>query len=151
MSDIMLNDDNDILIVGGDIVLISTKERMVYQRLLNKLRTFTHSLWTNINYGVDRNLIFKRTPKYVLDNHYSSLIINTQGVSEIIELESEINPATRVYSLTFKVRTENGSILGIKSLSSTGGDKKQDILGIWVNGRWVSYGMWDNNEIWGSK
>ena len=150
MSDIMLNDNNDILIVGGDIVLISTKERMVYQRLLNKLRTFTHSLWTNINYGVDRNLIFKRTPKYVLDNHYSSLIINTQGVSEIIELESEINTATRVYSLTFKVRTENGSILGIKNLSSTVGDNKQNTLGIWANGRWVFDGMWDNEEIWGS-
>ena len=152
MSDIMLDEYNDILIVGGDIVLITTKERMTYQRLLNKLRTFTGGLWTNENYGVDKNLLFKRTSKEIMDNHYASLIINTKGITELVELVSDLNPSTRRYSLTFKAKTEYGDIIGLKDLEvDREGQYTPTPIGIWHNGRWLYGGLYSNSEIWGSR
>ena len=63
MTDLLLGANNDLVIYNGQLSLIQTQEELIRQRLLNRLRTFTGTLFTNINYGIDVNLIGSKTDK----------------------------------------------------------------------------------------
>lgn len=149
MTDILLGPDNDLFIENGQLVLIDSVEVLVRQRLLNKLRTITGTLFTNIDYGIDRTLLFKKGTKDFLDQNIQSLIDNTTGVIQLLEFESSVN-LDREYVLKFKYEIETGEIVGISGLSFNPYDSGVVAAkGIWLNGYWDYSGVWDKNEVWG--
>ena len=80
MTDIALDKSHDLLIINGKLGLVPSKEILLQQKLSMKLRTFTNTLWTNINYGINVNLIFKKNTKELLDSNIIQLILSTEGV-----------------------------------------------------------------------
>lgn len=149
MTDILLDSVNDLFISGGQISLITDVETLTRQRLLNKLRTFTNTLFTNINYGVDVNLVFERGTKALLDQHIKTLISETDGVVELLEYESVVG-TDRVYRCQWKYKITTGEIVGIRGLSLSTGSLPAEIKrGIWKDGYWDYSGDWDDLEIWG--
>jgi hypothetical protein len=150
MTDIQLGPDNDLLIVNGQINLIETTEVLVRQRLLNKLRAFTGTLFTNIDYGIRANLVFAKGTQSLLDQDIKALISNTRGVVKLVSYTSSDNPQ-RTLTVDFEYEIETGEIVGIKGLNVSGSSSEQyGRGGIWVNGIWDYSGTWDQDEIWGS-
>lgn len=146
MTDILLDNLYDLDTSDGQIYLIDSVEKLTLQRLNNKLRAFTNTLWTNINYGIDVSLVFKRGTKELLDGNIQRLISETKGITEIISFQSEVG-VDRKYVLNFECRIETGEILGIKGI--TFGRSAAD-YGVWFNGKFMFNGTWFATEIWGS-
>lgn len=149
MTDLLLNNNHDLQIENGDVVIISNLSQLVRQKLLIRLRAFTNTLFTDINYGIDVTLVFAKGTKDLLDQHLRELITNEQGVVELVTFESSVDQS-RNYHCEFIARVADGEIVGIRGLvvGSTGMTKVSG--GIWLNGYWDSSGNWDNEEIWGS-
>lgn len=148
MTDILLGPDGDLFIENGQLKLIDSIEVLTRQRLLNKLRTITGTLFTNINYGIDRNLLFKKGTKDFLDQNIQSLIDNTTGVIRLVEFESSVN-LNREYVLTFKYEIETGEIVGIRDLGVSSTGDATIASGIWVDGYWDYSGTYEFTEVWG--
>lgn len=147
MSDIKLDSNNDLFLLDGQIVLIEEKEELVRQRLMNRLQTFTNSLWTNRFYGIDVNLLGIRTSNTVLmDREIKLLISQTKGIIRLVEFSSRIG-IDRVYRCTFKYQIETGEIIGIKGLNVK--RTLVPIRGVFYNGYWHYDRRWDTNETWG--
>lgn len=149
MSDLLLGPSNDLVIINGQLQLITTVETLTRQRLVNKLRTFTGTLFTNVDYGIDVNLVFERGTQDLLDQHLKTLISDTPGIDEIVEFSSEV--INRVYRCTFRYKIETGEITGVSNLSLSGESSGAELSnGIWVDGYWDYTGTWDNKDLWGT-
>lgn len=118
MTDILLDSVNDLFISGGQISLITDVETLTRQRLLNKLRTFTNTLFTNVNYGIDVNLVFERGTKALLDQHLKTLISDTEGVVKLVSFSSNVG-TNRIYTCQFQYQIETGEIVGIRGIDVT--------------------------------
>ena len=148
MTDLLLGANNDLVIYNGQLSLIQTQEELIRQRLLNRLRTFTGTLFTNINYGIDVNLIGSKTDKSFLDQDIKDIIESTPGIIDLVEFVSEVD-LDRVYSLRFKYTIETGEIIGITNLGISSESLFVRSKGVWKDGYWDYSGIWDDEEIWG--
>ena len=148
MTDIRLNSLNDLDLSGGDLALIDNKEELVRQRLLNKLRTFTGTLFTNVLYGIDVDLVFQKDTQGLLDQHLKDLISSTKGIISLVSFTSEVN-LKREYTCNFTYEIETGEIVGIAGIT-LGTKGVVSTTGIWRDGLWDYSGIWNNDEIWGS-
>jgi hypothetical protein len=148
MTDIKLGSNNDFVIEDGSFLLITETSELVRQRLLNKLRAFTGTLFTNVDYGVDQTLFFERGTKSLLDQNLKTLISETQGIISLVSFESSVG-TDRFYRCSFVYSTEVGEIEGIDGLTLGANGTILD-EGIWKDGRWVFTGTWQEDEIWGS-
>jgi hypothetical protein len=149
MTDILLGTDNDLMLEGGQITLIGTQEVLVRQRILNKLRAFTGTLFTNINYGISTNLVFSLGTKSLLDQEIKNLVINTKGVNRLVSYSSEVSNQ-RVHTAAFSYEISTGEIVGIAGLyigPDTGSQTPKE--GVWSDGVWDYSGYWANEEVWG--
>lgn len=151
MTDLLLGSNNDLIIEDGKLLLVPTKEQLTRQRLLNKLRSFTGTLFTNINYGIDVSLVFEKGTKELLDQNIKSLIASTTGVIRLVEYTSSVS-VSRVYTCKFKYEIETGEIVGISGLfvDATGSIPITTESGVWKNGYWDYSGIWNNEEVWGA-
>lgn len=150
MSDIQLGPDNDLLLVNGQIYLISKLEDLVRQRILNKLRSFTNTLFTNINYGINSNLVFNKGTQSLLDQEIKSMISETKGVVKLISYSSEVS-SDRQYLSNFKYQIDTGVIVSVSKLRIVPDTINAPNLpyGIWFNGVWDSDGAYSDTEVWG--
>lgn len=150
MTDIYLDSNNDLLLIDGQMFLIDTIEVLVRQRILNKLRAFTDTLFTNINYGIKSNLVFAKGTQSLLDQEIKALITNTKGVVKLIGYTSEVG-LSRTYTASFEYEIETGEIVGISNLPISGdtGITNPITLGIWKDGFWDYSGLWVDDEIFG--
>lgn len=147
-TDLLLGTNNDLVFRQGSLVLIDRIEDLVRQRLLFKLRTFTDTLFTNINFGINQNLLFNKGTQGLLDQDIRSNIEATEGVIKITSFSSNVNK-DRLYTCSFEVQIETGEILGINNLVFGRTGLLVD-EGVWVDGNWDYRGLFDFEEIWGS-
>jgi hypothetical protein len=146
MTDIALGSDNDLLIQNGRLSLIDTLDVLVKQRLLNKLRAFTGTLFTNINYGIKASLLFEKGTQSLLDQDIKTLISNTDGVVKLISYSSEVNEQ-RLNTINFSYEITTGELIEVSGLSVTAGPQteiEEDPDGIWDYS-----GVWNNTGVWG--
>lgn len=149
MTDIYLDHTNDLLLREGQIFLVEDIEVLVRQRILNKLRAFTGTLFTNINYGINASLVFAKGTSSLLDQDIKTLIANTAGVVKLISYTSQVNEQ-RVYTSSFEYKIETGEIVGVNNVPISGGILEQALsVGIWKDGVWDYSSLWDDEEIWG--
>lgn len=150
MTDIALDKSHDLLIINGKLGLVPSKEILLQQKLSMKLRTFTNTLWTNINYGINVNLIFKKNTKELLDSNIIQLILSTEGVEEIVSFESRTSDK-RIYTCDFQIKVTTGAILNLSGFSIGFGYYNEVDYNIWKDGKYQYNGSWSNEETWGSR
>lgn len=149
MTDILLGSNNDLVLYNGDILLIGTKEELIRQRMLNRLRAFKGTLFTNIEYGVDPTLIGAKGDKRFLDQDIKSLLTEVKGIVELLYYQSYIQP-DRGYIADFAYTIETGEIVGISGLPINARTSEINAAdGIWLNGVWNYSGVWKDDELWG--
>jgi hypothetical protein len=146
-TDLRLNSFNDLDFTGGRLTLITTKEELVRQRLLNKLNSFTGTLFTNINYGLNADLIFNKDTQSLVDQDIRGTITTTEGVIRLISYTSTVGK-DRAYRADLSYEIETGEVVSITNLG-VGSEGLISRKGVWNNGVWDYYGSWDDEEIWG--
>lgn len=149
MTDLALDDDNDLLVFNGQLVLLATVEELVRQRILISLRTFTGTWFENKNFGIDRNLVFTKGAADLLDQDIKTIITETTGVIKLLSYVSTINPETRTYTSSFVYETETGEITSITNLAfGNTGVTTTLTEGVFVDGVWNDSGIWTDEFIW---
>tara|TARA_R110000744_G_C19371770_1_gene563169 strand:+ start:38627 stop:38989 length:363 start_codon:yes stop_codon:yes gene_type:complete len=118
--DILLDlSTNDCVFVNGECPVTETAVDHVAQRLQIKLQTFKGEWFNNILYGVPyfQEILGKKVSKSRVDIIFQEAILEEQGVAELLSFSSSLN--NRQYSLEFKVRATNSSIVSV-SLDNIG-------------------------------
>lgn len=111
MSDILLDDDNDIDITNNDLTLVTGVDE-VRQRLLQNLRTFQGEWFLNLDAGVSYwQDILKKNPKPdVVSTVLKDAILSTPGVIDLLRFDFEIDTGARELSVDFTVQASEGPI-----------------------------------------
>lgn len=119
MSGFKLDANGDIEVdSNGKILLLSTYQELVKQRLQIKLRTFKGEWWLDTSFGIPyrdtgdgRAIIGKGYSKTDIDALYIAAIKSDQDVLSIKSFSSTYNSITRLYDLNFEVKVRNGDLL----------------------------------------
>lgn len=148
MTDIKLNSVNDLDFTSGRLWLIDTQEELIRQRLLNRLRTFKGTLFTDIDYGIEDDLVFRKGTQGLLDQHLKDVISSVKGIVSLVSFSSTVG-SDRIYVCNFTYKIESGAIVGIDGLSF-GSSGIISTVGVWNEGKWDYSNFWNNDEIWGS-
>lgn len=149
MTDIALDTNHDLLIVNGDIRLLPSKELVVLQKIKTKLLTFTGTLWNNIEYGINSDLVFRRGGTEMLDAEITMLLLEIEDVIKVIEFSSSVRD--RIYTCSFKLDVTTGAIIDIDGFALDKSYFSGVDYNIWKDGKWQHSGSWLGTEIWGSR
>lgn len=133
MTDLVLGNDNDLLVINGQLQIFQTKEEFIRQRIMISLNTFTNTWFENINFGINQNLLFAKGTQDLLDQDIKTIISNTRGVINLTSYSSSVDPITRRYTATFSYQTEEGGITEVRQLpfgdtTETVGDLPDNLL-----------------------
>ena len=116
MTDIALDDSGDLIIKDGQIPLLGTLEKFNRQRLQISLATITGEWFRDIDFGLPRELLFKKGTKGMLDAAIINIIVETDGIESITEFSSTLNASTRTYTSNFTVLTDSGELITLTGL-----------------------------------
>lgn len=100
----------DLVFINGQSPVQTGQGDDVAQRLFIKLRTFKGEWFLNTEIGVPyfQSIFGKNRSKSSVDMIFQEQIMSERGVLEITEFNSLLDNARRTYSLSFRVRTEQG-------------------------------------------
>jgi len=95
----------DLVFSDGDLVITSTTEEDLMQRLFTRFKTHTKDLYWQQNYGIDylNNVFGDNRRKSSVDLIVRSEILKEELVSELVDFESSI--INYSYSCKFTVRS----------------------------------------------
>lgn len=113
MTGFKLSSDGDIDVDNsGKMLLLSTFQELVQQRLSIKLKTYKGEWWLDTTFGIPyrdtgdgKAIIGKGFTKADIDALYISAIREDSDVQSIEYFRTEYNPIFRTYSLSFEVKT----------------------------------------------
>lgn len=148
MTDILLDSSNDLSIVDGGLELIDTTEVLIRQKLLNRLRSFTDTLFTNINYGINSRVAFGKNTQDALTQNIKTVVSTTRGVVRLVSFSSTVGE-DRIYRARFTYEISTGVISGLDIPIGSPQIVPEPTVGIWQNGTWTFNSLWDNEEVWG--
>ncbi len=102
---------NDIMIVNGDLVLVSGIEEL-QQRLLTRLRWFYGEYPFNTSLGVRyfEDILVKNPNLPNVETLLKNVIAETEGVNKITSFQISYDPAKRTASINFAVDSVYGTI-----------------------------------------
>lgn len=100
--------NGDCVFVNGETTVISEPGQNVAQRLYIMLRTFAGEWYLNTDHGIPyfQSILGQKTTAQAIDLIFQQKILAEQGVQEIVEFSSNLNPS-RLYSMKFKVKANN--------------------------------------------
>lgn len=147
MTDLALDENNDLLVINGQLVLIGTEEELTRQRILISLNTFTNTWFENKNFGISEELIFAKGTEALLDQDIKTIITETSGVIKLLEFTSQTDSTSRVYSADFKYETVTGEIVSVSNvgIGSTG---VLNTVSVFADGIWNYAGIWQDELLW---
>ena len=111
MSDLALDTDGDLLITGNDLSL-TTGIDAVKQHLSQRLKTFYQECFLDTSAGIPyfQQILIKNANPQVIDSIFKRVIINTPGVTQLLEFSLEFQRTTRELFLSFRAQSTDGII-----------------------------------------
>jgi hypothetical protein len=109
VSDLLLNDDNDLDISTGDLQIV-TEGAAVAQRLGIRFRSFLGEWFLDTRYGFpwfESVLGIKNAEDY-FEFLVRSTILSTPGVQAIVSMTTSFNKTTREFTVNAVVQTDAG-------------------------------------------
>ena len=118
--DYLLDDNGDIALVNGSIVLTDTIEQSSKQQTLISLSTYKGEWDFNILAGIpwikneNNNIsVLGKGTKQLLDSLVQQDILDREDIVKIVEYTSVLDKSTRALSLSFTAETTEGSTITI--------------------------------------
>ncbi len=112
MTDIKLNDNNDIAIENNDIVFITSIDE-VRQRLLENLNTFKGEWFLDLEMGIPyyQDISKKNIDLNVIESVFKDAILDSPGVLELLDFSLDIDNSSRQLDVNFTARASEGEIV----------------------------------------
>jgi len=109
--DIKLNSSGDVSFDNGESSVTSIGAEDLAQRISIRLKTFQGEWFMDNTLGVDwwGRVFGKNRSKTAVDVIIQDAILQERDALQIIDYTSSIS-SSRVFSCTFRVRTENGAV-----------------------------------------
>lgn len=104
--DILLDQKTeDLVLIGGDLSFVNTRQQELMQRLYLRLKTFKREWFLDLNYGVDylNDVFGVNVSKIKIDTIFQTEILKDVLVSSLISYESQIQDYK--YSASFVVKS----------------------------------------------
>ena len=139
---------NDIASSGGKLIVAEDSITLTAQYVRNLLKSFTGTLFTNINYGVEERFLTEITDISELDQHIKGLILSVPGVLSIKTFSSSIDSGTGGYSCDFQAVTEENEVFEINL--PLGVNNTLISEGVWYEGVMNPWGVLIEDEVIGS-
>lgn len=110
--DLMLDAYGDITITNGDLQFQVDPRLALKQKMEILFRTFTTEWWWKQSWGgLNKQLIFtKGVSKNIIDAWFLARINDFDEVIQILNFQSSVDNVNRIYTLSFTVLTEDGSL-----------------------------------------
>lgn len=117
MIDLKLDDNGDLAIESGDLVLVSGIDQ-IKQNLKIRLRTFYGEWLFDTTRGIKffEEIFVKQPNLSIVDSLIKQQVIETTDVTEIIEYSSEVNIVIRHLTVSLTVRTAFGDTTLLEEL-----------------------------------
>ena len=117
MSDILLDNNHDLVIDGYDLVLVTDID-LIRQRIKQRLLTILGEWFLNTQIGLPwfRELNKKRTSEARVRALLIRQIRETEGVTDISRFELEFDSQSRTLAVSFAVVTPSGALEMSESL-----------------------------------
>lgn len=112
MSGLQLDDEGDLLVENGDLVLTTPGFESIKLNLRQNLRFFS-SEWVfdeRIGLPFIGEIITKNPDPVIVDSVFKRAILNTAGVVELTFIEYDLSPE-RALTINFKALTNEGEIV----------------------------------------
>jgi hypothetical protein len=120
MSDLALNYDlpiddpnyGDLLIVDGDLVLMTDPMQIIHQTLMQNLKLFLGEAFVDKSAGVPyvQAIVEKNPNPVIVQTAFVNVILNTPGVKELTFFNMSIDKQARQLLVEFQVLTDYGLI-----------------------------------------
>ncbi len=112
MSDIALDDKDDILFDDTNDLTLTTSVDAIEQHLKQRLRTFLEEWFLNRKIGIPwmQQVLKKNPDEVVVDSVIKREIINTPGIEELTEFSLDID-SSRQLRIDFRAQTAEGEII----------------------------------------
>lgn len=112
MSDILLDDAGDIDLTAGSMTMTGFGTVATAQRLKQRLRLFLGEWFLDRERGIPfiQQIFVKRPNAGLIDAIFKQEIISDPAILELQEFELDLDPETRVLTLTFRALTSEGEI-----------------------------------------
>jgi hypothetical protein len=111
MSDLWLDDEGDLVIENGDLVL-TTGQEAIKQHILQRLKSYRGEWFLNIEDGVPyfQDILKKNPNPRAVDGALKVAIVETPGVTELTSFDLKYDTLTRGLKLSFSCNTISGSV-----------------------------------------
>ena len=109
MTDFMKDfNTGSLMVVDGDLVLITDKKDLCRQAVVMTLNTFKGEWFLDTEYGIGyfQSILGHKVSKSSVDLIFQKEILSENGVKELTYFQSTF--ANRQYSLTFRVKVTTG-------------------------------------------
>lgn len=111
MLDLALDAKTHDLTLNGDVLFIDNAER-VAQQIKIQLLTFLGEWFLDVTHGVPYlDYVLIKNPNFTLIRElFREQILKVDGVSNLVSIDIDFNPATRQMSLSYEAETKYGMI-----------------------------------------
>ena len=111
MLDLALNAKTHDLALNSDVMFIDNAER-VAQQIKIQLLTFLGEWFLDVTHGVPYlDYVLIKNPNFTLIRElFREQILKDDGVTNLVNIDIDFNPATRQMSLSYEAETEYGMI-----------------------------------------
>lgn len=112
MIDLELGTDGDIQIYNGDLVYITETRNAIAQFLAQRLKLILSEWFLDSSLGVPwfQEILIKNPNFEAIDAIIKKTIIETNGVTELVELNYDFAAQTREFSIEFTANTAEGEL-----------------------------------------
>lgn len=104
---------NDLQLTNGKLVLVEDNAEQVAILLKNRLQFFKGEWFLDAREGVPfYDLVLVKAPdRAFLARMFRNIVLDTPGVSQVLELTAELTAATRHLDVNMRVQTTTGAII----------------------------------------
>ena len=116
-SDIKLDNlTHDLVFEGDDLVLFTTEQDSIRQRLKIGLATIAGEWFLDSSKGLPLTTpdFSQKGSQSLLDAYVRQFITNFEGVQELLTYSSSLNKNTRTSTINFTARVDSGEILSFE-------------------------------------
>lgn len=107
--DLKINDSSDVIIDGFDLQLVDGLEQL-RQNLLIRLKFFSNDWFLDTRVGIPyyEDIFIKAPNRIRIENVLKQEILNTDGINEILDFESDFNNNFRNFTVKFTALSDQG-------------------------------------------
>lgn len=113
MSDLRIDENNELVLENGDLVLTTTELDNITQHLRQRLRVFKGEWYLDRTLGLPyfKTILVKNPNSLLVATVYKEAILGTPGITRLNKYNQAFNREKRTLTITFEATISTGEII----------------------------------------